>query len=757
MPSGAAAVTSTPTAPDTPAALAHSPGSLLTLPTRALAEFARAWPWLFNLLQNKNVFYSIKTFAAAMLAVHIAFSLDLTQPGWAFMTVYIVSQPYSGMVLSKSFARIAGTLAGALMSVILLALFHNVPPLFVLSIALWIGACLYFSIHMRDAPGSYGAMLAGYTTAIIGFSTITAPAAIFDTVTGRCLEIILAICVATLVSRVVLPRSSGRVFRYRVAASLADMKKNITGILANHYDDTRALADLRKLLADALALESLRIHATRDTAAVREAADLVRAIQGRILSLSSLLVSLHDRLILLRKDRPAAAAQLAPLFQRVSARIDQIASAAKPTDAMLAGTAATPGAAAPTRNQKLETRNSPTAPGITTELLSRLPDYDTVKRDPELVLEYNILLRLLDILAQWQEVNRLAALLFSDNLAGAANIPAPPPEDTQITNYRDHSLALVSAIGAIISVMGVTAFWIGTGWPNGAGAATFAGVVACTTATQDDPASRAMRTLRGSLLAALWSIIFLYAILPQLDTFGGLVAVLALIYVPAGILIPHPRHGAIVYMALIYGASFLGLHNIMEPNFADTINADAALITGMLAAIAGFRLLRPVGTEWPLRRHISGMFRDIAQLATMTGPINRSTFETRMLDRTNAVMLRLRLDNPDERERLRGVLTATRLGLNIRALARWQPDMPPPLAASVRAALDALASHCDQLARHPNATPAESPLPSLDHAIHRALDTAPGERDQTLNILVSLRAIRTTLTTHAKFYRVPSC
>ena len=773
MPAGAAAIPSTgPDIPAAPAAPAQRPRRAPLLPLRALIEFARAWAWLFNLLQTQNVFYSIKTFAAGMLAMFIAFKLDLTEPRWALMTVYIVSQPYAGMVLSKSIARVCGTLAGAAMAILLVTLFHNTPPLFVLSVALWIGACLYCSIYMRDAPGAYGAMLAGYTAAIIGFSAISAPDTLFETATGRCLEIILAICVATLASRVVLPRSSGRVFRIRVASALADMNRTITDILGGHYDDTRGLANLKKLLADALALESLRVHATRDTAEVREAGDLVRAIQGRVLSILSMLVSLHDRLLRLRKQRPETAAQLDPLFARVAERIAAIAAAAKPTPAVLAGTAASaPRAAAPRAAAAPVAAAAPRAPSLTSELLARLPDFDAVKRDRALILEYNILIRLIDVLAQWQEVNRLGSLLFSGNTANAAalNIPAPPPEDTRITHYRDHSLALVSAVGAIIAVSATTLFWIWSAWPHGASAAVFVGVVSCTSATQDDPARRAMRTLGGCLIAALWSLLFLYAIIPRLSDFGELVAVLAPVYILAGIFIPNPRHGTIVYVALVYGTTFMGFHNTMEPNFADTLNSDAALMTGMLAAMLGFLLLRP-GANWALRRHTAGMFRDIAQLATMTGPINRSLFETRMLDRTNAIMLRLPMSTAADRDRLRSVFTATRLGLNIRNLARWQPDMPPPLAAATRAALDSLADHCRQLARHPDATPAQCPLPALDRAIQQALDTggaadasadatataAPATAtDEIFNILVALSAIRGTLLQHAKFYRVP--
>jgi hypothetical protein len=73
--------------------------------------------------------FSVKTFLAAMLALYIAFRLDLSQPSWSVTTVYIVSQPFAGMVLAKSLYRALGTLVGAAMSLFLVALFSNVPEL----------------------------------------------------------------------------------------------------------------------------------------------------------------------------------------------------------------------------------------------------------------------------------------------------------------------------------------------------------------------------------------------------------------------------------------------------------------------------------------------------------------------------------------------------------------------------------------------------------------------------------------------------
>lgn len=71
--------------------------------------------------------FSFKAFAAAMLTLFIAFSLDLQRPYWAMLTAYIVAQPYAGMTRSKAVYRFIGTFVGAAMMVALVPAFVNAP------------------------------------------------------------------------------------------------------------------------------------------------------------------------------------------------------------------------------------------------------------------------------------------------------------------------------------------------------------------------------------------------------------------------------------------------------------------------------------------------------------------------------------------------------------------------------------------------------------------------------------------------------
>ncbi|MCO6704981.1 FUSC family protein, partial [Streptomyces sp. CHB9.2] len=69
-------------------------------------------PWTVFLAPTPAaLLFAGKTLFAAGLALWLAFRFSLEQPVWACMTVMIVSQPLSGMVLAKGLFRLLGTIA----------------------------------------------------------------------------------------------------------------------------------------------------------------------------------------------------------------------------------------------------------------------------------------------------------------------------------------------------------------------------------------------------------------------------------------------------------------------------------------------------------------------------------------------------------------------------------------------------------------------------------------------------------------------
>ncbi len=149
--------------------------------------------------------FAVKTFAASLLALYIAFWAGLDDPRWAFLTVYIVSQPDSGLVLAKGFYRILGTIAGVLVSIALVFGLSQYGELFVAALAVWICFCNFAARTARNFA-SYGFQLAGYTVAIIGIPAALNPSGAYPLVVARFTEILLGIICAALVSRLILIR-----------------------------------------------------------------------------------------------------------------------------------------------------------------------------------------------------------------------------------------------------------------------------------------------------------------------------------------------------------------------------------------------------------------------------------------------------------------------------------------------------------------------------------------------------------------------
>lgn len=94
------------------------------------------------------------------------------------VTVFIVMQPQTGMVIAKSFYRFIGTIVGAMVTVGLTALFGQFPELFLLSITLWICLCT-IGASLNRSFRAYGFVLSGYTTALIGIPALANPDGVF--------------------------------------------------------------------------------------------------------------------------------------------------------------------------------------------------------------------------------------------------------------------------------------------------------------------------------------------------------------------------------------------------------------------------------------------------------------------------------------------------------------------------------------------------------------------------------------------------
>jgi uncharacterized membrane protein YccC len=133
----------------------------------------RAWERLLRLLGPRSghdmirstairpIIFSVNCYIATILAIFIAFSLDLKSPGCAMTTVYLTSQPLSGVLRAKAVYRAIGTFIGGAAMVAIVPNLINAPELTTLAIILWVALCVFVSLLDRT-PRSYMFVLSGY-------------------------------------------------------------------------------------------------------------------------------------------------------------------------------------------------------------------------------------------------------------------------------------------------------------------------------------------------------------------------------------------------------------------------------------------------------------------------------------------------------------------------------------------------------------------------------------------------------------------
>lgn len=143
--------------------------------------------------------FALRIWLAMVLALYTAFWLQLSGASSAAVCVAILAQPKRGQALSKAFYRFLGTLVGAAVAVAMIALFAQDRVLLLVFFATWLSFCVYAAHFLQDTR-AYGAMLAGYTVAIVAVAHIDAPQATFEAALDRVAAIAVGIVVITLIN-----------------------------------------------------------------------------------------------------------------------------------------------------------------------------------------------------------------------------------------------------------------------------------------------------------------------------------------------------------------------------------------------------------------------------------------------------------------------------------------------------------------------------------------------------------------------------
>ncbi|MEK2603978.1 FUSC family protein [Burkholderia arboris] len=528
--------------------------------------------------------FALRNTAASLLALYIAFRMNLDDPKWAASTVWIVAQGSRGVGLSKSQYRILGTAIGAAVALVLTGAFAQTPELFLPALAAWIGLCAGVATFQRNFR-AYAAVLAGYTAAIIAMDAVSAPLHAFDIAVARFLYVVVGILCGALFETVFAPGAPLKDVRTRLARYLDRAVAVGAGALRREPNG----AAVHRLFVDALELDTAAEYAAAGAPPVRNAIGHLRAAALGVLTAQAAGQAI-------REHAARAGDAPDPLVDEVARALDGIAASGDAGHGMAA-------------------------------LRARVDDALHAEAAAPVGPDTSRLLTL----------DRLAALLAGFERAFASQAlldrPEPPPARVRYAFHHDPVLAWHNGIRAFIAVLAASAIWIVTAWPSGAGFVAITAVVGALFSTRPNSVRAAVGFLKGTACAAVAGAVCNFILLPAVSGFEMLAYILGVFLIGTGIAMRHPRTAAMGSAFAIFFWNFTSPDNTARIGDAAFLNSALATLLGIAFGALIFALVFPGDPATSRRRLHRAVRRDLAGIARDPRAWSESAWLSRTADR----------------------------------------------------------------------------------------------------------------------------
>lgn len=629
--------------------------------------------WALSLpVQLEPLLFSLKTFAAAMLALVASWELEVTEPQWSVITAYLVSQPLLGAILAKGAFRMVGTIGGALAGVVCVALFAQAGPLFILAMALWLAVCAYGATLARNYA-SYGFQLAAFTAPLIAFEAVAVPGQVWTLAADRATEVTLGIVCVGLVHAVVLPRFAGDALRRSLRSTFLSMARYAAVILRPGTPD-RVFTILRRQMAgEVIKFDALRSYAVFEAPEFKghEAAlsRTVRAFLGLLSVGRGLYIRLDD---LRRHEDRTMAATLDPALARIAGLFEAIA--ADPGGARSPATAANIVAA---RAELAGTRAR----------LEAMVGTEPVEAVANALL---VLRRTGDMI---ESLSRVVAGVSGNapaEPAGSRAVPVIPP---------DRRAALAQAVRGAAAIVLLGVFWLASAWTAGATAMTGVAIVLVIFVIVENPRQQALNYVIGATLATVSGFLCMAFVVPRLSDFVPVMVLLAVVLVPAGMLIVNPKYTGFAAAFCAFFAAQVGLDNLPSYDIGLYVDHSLAFLLGLGAGVLAIVLILPYDPATTRRREWAEVVAALPEAARGQRPETsaRTPIHTALLK----LMPRLDLTLDSDDDILNGTFGAASLSLELIRLSGRiaRPDFPGDACEEATACLETLARGFERLAQ----------------------------------------------------------
>ncbi|MCF7353594.1 FUSC family protein [Vibrio sp. CK2-1] len=546
--------------------------------------------------------YAIRNALALTLALYVAFVLDLEQPYWALTSAAVVSFPTFGSVISKSLGRIFGSLLGAFATYHIVGHTLNDPWLFTFYMSLWMAICTYIASHYENNV-SYAFQLAGYTAAIIGYTTVnsTDTHMLFEITQARVCEVVVGI-LCSGVMMMILPSTSDGV---TLISTLRQMQSQLLEHfeLLSHPESYHPDAH-NKDLHDKIRLS----HET---------------VIGKILSMNLLRVQAYWSHYQLRYQD----SYLNHLLQQQLQMTSHISSLRR----MLV--------------------NWPNPPENLSSVLLEIQQ----GLQSGLLNQYSLAQKLALIKptrdddfrhhAFWVRLCQFCKLYLrcADTLHSIENMSpghqrslGVVPKRSRIRRHTDNTEALYNGLRTFVCLVTCSWFWINSQWDMGAGAATLAAVSCLLNSTSPAPMVAITTMFRSVLWLCVAVFILKFGILLQISTFGPFAILLILTVITMELKkLQSVRNAGLWGILIVFMGTFIAITNPPTYDYQSFVNTCVSMIVGILFSAVAFHVFKPSSDRRKGLRIAKSLRRDVlTQLSSRSG-MDHYEFESLVYNRVN--------------------------------------------------------------------------------------------------------------------------
>lgn len=564
-----------------------------------------------------DLIFACKTFVAGMLALFISFELDLINPMWSIGTVMIIANPYSGMVSSKCVYRLIGTVAGAVIALLLTPHFINTPWLFTVILSLWVGFALYVSLLDRT-PRSYVFMLAGYSTAMIVYNAITYIDTynIFDIAVARVLEISVGVVSSAIVSATFFPVHVGAMIKQRVNKMLNDLEATFEKLIAVQETPENYTQVLSVITRDASDIHALAVHLAYEKGELKGMTKPLQEMLHQVSLVVANLVALSQRVKQLEHLHLVNLVSHLDMLRQHTLTFLKQEKILVPAD------------------------------------LQTLPigfEEDFAELISKATSEQKVVLAALKMDVRHFIANILAVkLLWQQIQQGNKEIPI---EITAITTkypslHRDHGIAIRGGISALLITFIVTAAWILSGWKAGFMMAQMGAITACILTALDNPVPVLRIFIWGSIVSA--GLVFLYAfgIFPHVTHFWQLALVLFPVFLVAVTMMANQMLMPVGMVLGINTMMGLNLHNKYTMDAVSYLDSSFAMVLGVLVSLIVIDLVRAVSPDTSATRILTLHYQAMRQALNLSYGSEFKIHLRSMLDRVGVLNTKM-VQNPE--------------------------------------------------------------------------------------------------------------